>query len=317
MSALGKLQSIEPREQWPNEAQDFTPWLASDQGLDHLNAALGMDLEVIDTEVMVGNYRADIVAQDVTSSHKVVIENQLDPTDHDHIGKLITYAAGVSAVTIVWVARTIREEHRRAIEWLNDNTSSDIEFYAIEIELWRIGESLPAPRLSVVAEPNIQVRAIRRMETSKTQNLYFEFWDTFLQFMKEAGEPFGRRKPSYAHWYYVSIGRSGATIDLTVRKSKCDIGCELELSMPEKQQFFNMLNGEREAIESVIGSELEWLSMEDKKSSRIVNRADIDINQAENWQNAFEWYIKQIKLFKTAFEDRVKGFESVSELDEM
>lgn len=309
MGDLGKIESIELRTQWPDEAVNFTPWLASPEGVEHLNNALQMDLEITDTEVAVGSYRADIVAEDSGSSQKVVIENQLDPTNHDHIGKLITYAAGIEATTVVWVAKAIREEHRKAIEWLNDNTSSDIEFYALQIELWKIGNSLPAPRLTVVAQPNIQVRAIRSRATSETKNMYYEFWDSFLEYMMTVGEPFGRRKPSYSNWYSISIGRSGVYINLTLRKKKGDIGCELELRILEKQQLFDELYKNKDEIETIIGSELEWLEMKDKMSSRIINRAYIDINEKNKWQDANKWFIEQTKLFKEAFQDRIISFE--------
>ena len=145
---LGRMEPVGLRDHWPDEAKDFTPWLATDEGLGLLGNALGMELELFDTEVSVGNYRADVVATDTASGERVVIENQLEPTNHDHIGKLITYAAAIEATTVGWIAQRIRDEHRRALEWLNDRTTSGLDFFAIEMQLWCIGESLPAPRFT-------------------------------------------------------------------------------------------------------------------------------------------------------------------------
>ena len=133
--ALSTLKQIPVRKQWPDEAKDFTPWLASKNGLALLSETLGMELELEDTEVWVGNYRADIVAKDTLTNEYVVIENQLTATNHDHIGKLFTYSASFGATTLVWTAERLREEHRQAIDWFNDITTDNIDFYGIEIEL--------------------------------------------------------------------------------------------------------------------------------------------------------------------------------------
>ena len=151
---LGKLKHINLRKQWEDEARDFTPWLASDEGMELLSEALGMELELFDTEVSVGNYRADIVAKDLISNQFVVIENQLSKTDHDHIGKLFTYSASFGAQTLVWISEKLREEHRQAIDWFNEITIKDVDFFGIEMELLQIGDSSFAPNLKIVSKPN-------------------------------------------------------------------------------------------------------------------------------------------------------------------
>lgn len=317
MKKLGKLEAVSLRSHWPDEARSFTPWLASEEGLALLNEALGMDLETVDTEIQVGSYRADIVANDSGSGEKVVIENQLEATDHDHIGKLITYAAGVGAKTAVWVARHIREEHRRAIDWLNDNSSSDLSFFAVEVELWKIGDSLAAPRLSVVAQPSADVRVLRGTGTEgEGGKTYVEFWTAFVEHLERSGSDIRKRKPQPQHWYDVSIGRSGVHIALTVRLRNKDLGCELYINIPEAKQLFRHLEADKTAIEAEIGTELQWKELPDKKASRIVARAAIDATDSKNWPKAFEWFTKEVASFKKVMVPRVRSFMPGADEDE-
>ncbi len=142
---FGRIDKVEIRTLWINEEADFTPWLAKDINIQILADEIGLDLEVEDIEVGIGSYKADIVAKDA-DGRKVIIENQLTRTDHKHLGQLITYASGLGAKLVIWNCKEVTEEHRQAVDWLNDVTSADVAFFACEIELWKIGESLPAPR---------------------------------------------------------------------------------------------------------------------------------------------------------------------------
>ena len=151
------------RKAWPNEAKDFTPWLASH--LEYIGNILEMDLELVEKESKVGGYSADILAKvadaEDDSESYVVIENQLEDSNHDHLGKLITYASGKKAKAIVWVVKKARDEHREAIKWLNDNTTSELGFYLLEIELWHIGTSKLAPKFNVVERPNEWAKVVK------------------------------------------------------------------------------------------------------------------------------------------------------------
>ena len=149
---LAKIERVDLREAWPNEARDFTPWLA--ENIAELGEALGMDLELQQTEAAVGGYSLDVLATDLNQDRPVIIENQLEPTNHDHLGKLLTYAAGYDANVIVWLTREFRDEHRQALDWLNQRTGEDTQFFGVVVELWRIGDSLPAPHFKAVATPN-------------------------------------------------------------------------------------------------------------------------------------------------------------------
>ena len=151
---LGRLQKVDLREAWTSESADFTPWLAQEQNLKLLGETIGIELELESQEKDVGPFRADILCKDTATDDWVLIENQLERTDHCHLGQLITYAAGLNAVTIVWVAERFTEEHRAALDWLNERTDDKIHLFGLEIELWRIGDSPIAPKFNIISQPN-------------------------------------------------------------------------------------------------------------------------------------------------------------------
>ena len=153
-NSLGRLQRVQLREAWESESGDFTPWLAQSENLSLLGEAIGLNLELEAQEKGVGLFRADLFCKDTASDSWVLIENQLERTDHSHLGQLLTYAAGLSAVTIVWIAERFTEEHRAALDWLNEKTGEGINFFGLEVELWRIGNSPLAPKFNVVCKPN-------------------------------------------------------------------------------------------------------------------------------------------------------------------
>ncbi len=172
MEKLGKLKEITNiREIWPDEAKDFTPWLAEEENIGILSETLGIDLTVDDTEVSVGDFRADIIAYETDTDRKVIIENQLEDTNHDHLGKLITYASGTGATFIVWIVKRVRDEHRAAIEWLNNHTDDQIGFFLCEIKVFQIGDSLRAPKFEVIEKPNDWVK--RKNNTRSVSNRRF------------------------------------------------------------------------------------------------------------------------------------------------
>ena len=187
---LGKLESVDLREVWRNEADNFTPWLAKQENLDDLGETLGMQVEFQAREEAVGPYSADILCRDIDDDSYVVIENQLEETNHDHLGKLLTYAAHFKASTVVWVAKAFSEQHRAAIDWLNETSVEGTQFFALEIEVWRIGESAYAPKFNIVAKPNNWTRGGRSTVASltETQRVQLEFWIGFEDHALEHGQ---------------------------------------------------------------------------------------------------------------------------------
>jgi len=308
---LSKLKQVDPRAQWPEEDKDFTPWLASKEGLTMLGETLGMELELEKTEVFVGNYRADIVAKDTITNSYIVVENQLSQTNHDHIGKLLTYAASFDAKTLVWIAQNFREEHRQAVDWLNNITMKDIDFFGIELELLQIGDSPFAPNFKIVSKPNEWTRSIRNENQTRSQGdtLKLEYWTAFNDHLINHDKPISPRKPLPQHWYDISVGKSGVHFSLTLRSTAKDIGCEVYMSDETAKDLFNYLLKDKVAIETTTGP-LEWNELPEGKASRIIARKKLDPTDKEKWETCFQWYLEFVGKFKREFVPRIKEFYS-------
>jgi Domain of unknown function (DUF4268) len=210
---LGRLTRVEPREVWGSEAGHFTPWLAQDDNLRLLDDTIGLELELKAQEQTVGSFRADVLYRDVATSPWVLIENQLERTNHTHLGQLITYAAGRKAATIVWMPNPFTEEQRAALDWLNEMTDSRFTFFGLEIELWRIGDSALAPKFNLVSKPNdwskIIVERTARVELTDAKELQLGFWTAFRDFVARQHTPIRATKPLPQNWMNVAVGRSG------------------------------------------------------------------------------------------------------------
>ena len=161
MGNLSRLKKVELREAWRHEAMDFTNWLAKEDNLTLLGDEIGFDIQLTQTEAAVGSFSVDILAEEANTGNKIIIENQLEMTDHDHLGKIITYASGYDARVIVWVVKDAREEHRNAVDWLNEHTDENLEFYLVRIEVWQIENSPLAPKFEILSRPNDWAKAVK------------------------------------------------------------------------------------------------------------------------------------------------------------
>ena len=227
---LVKQKQINPRKMWPNEQFDFTPWLVDH--IDELGDIIGMELEVVGREVSVGPYSADILAKDISTNDYVVIENQLEKTNHDHLGKSITYASALNAKTIVWIATDFTEEHKKAFDWLNDNTNEDIAFWAIQLELWQVGEDTASMRFNIVCKPSSDVKTIKtksnsETETTKTQ---LNFWTRFRDKLMSTGKFSSLHTPRPQYWFDVALGRSGIYLSNTCNVQKSVVGVRVYIN---------------------------------------------------------------------------------------
>ncbi len=306
---LGRFEQVDVRDQWRNEEKDFTPWLAKEENMAVLSEAINLDLDVEGTEEPVGNYRADIVAIDELG-RKVVIENQLGKTDHKHLGQIMTYASGVDASIIIWIATQITEPHRQAIDWLNQSTNEDLAFFACEVELWKIDDSLPAPRFKVVCRPNDWSKSIKiksqAKELSSTKEEHLRFWSGFNEFVEEGDWNLRLRTPTARHWYSIAIGRSKFQISLT-RNTKSDrIGCELYIRGKRAKTAYSMLIDEKEAIEERLGA-LEWQELPEGQDCRIILYNDASTRDESKWAAQYQWLIEQAELFDNVFRARIKS----------
>jgi len=308
---LGRLEKIDLRKFWKDEARDFTPWLASEENIELLSETLDIDLEVEGTEVPVGIFKVDILAKDINNNKVVIIENQLEKTDHDHLGKIITYASGLGAEIVVWISRAITEEHRKAIDWLNDITGEDIAFFGLEIELWKINQSPPAPKFNIVCSPNEWAKMAKRSSTHNNPTegslLKQAFWSSFKEFMEERGTFLKLRKPHPQHWYSIAVGRSKFEIDLTVRTQRPRIGCELYISGEQAKKAFGDLLKDKEEIEHELGEKLDWQELPKARDCRIaLYKIGANIEKREEWNDYFEWLGEKAEKFHKVFSKRVK-----------
>ncbi|GAB4575769.1 MAG: hypothetical protein Kow0077_28920 [Anaerolineae bacterium] len=228
MKNLGRLKRVDLRMVWNHEEHDFTPWLASEENLALLGDTIGLDLELDEREKAVGPFRADIVCKDTANNTWVLIENQIERTDHIHLGQLLTYAAGLDAVTIVWIAAKFTEEHRAALDWLNEITGEEVNFFGLEIELWQIGDSSIAPKFNVVSKPNEWTKTVTASRQVKsTKQLQLEYWTRFRHLLEDSASPLKSRKPNPQNWHDFAIGHSGIHLRLVVNTRDKRIGVAL------------------------------------------------------------------------------------------
>lgn len=308
-TVLGSLELVDLRTIWPDEARDFTPWLAQEENLRRLSDALNLELEIDRVEVAVGPYSADIVATDASSNTKVVIENQLEKTDHDHLGKVLTYASGLEARILVWIAKKFTDEHRQTFDYLNECTSGRLRLFAVEVEVFRIGDSQPAPHFKLVSTPNEYVAATHNAssELSETKALYLEFWTGFRDYCRETGETFSLQSPRPQHWYTVRIGRSGFSLSLTVSTMHNRLGCELYLRGPSAKQAFRLLKESQHDIEAALGT-LDWRELPEGQDCRIIDvLPDFDPRHRSDWKRGFQWLKARAETFRSTFAPLVRG----------
>ena len=288
MSNIGKLIEVDVRELWRHEQYDFSNWLARPANLEYLNEILGLTLVDVDKEVYVGPYRCDLVAKDETTGITVIIENQLEGTNHDHLGKIITYASGLNAKVMVWIVREAKEEHRAAIEWLNNNTASDINFFLIEIHAYKIGNSDPAPKFEVVEKPNDFVKRSKTKggdeELNKRQSERLAFWEEFNRIVVQRGKPFNVRKATTDHWYDVAIGTSEAHVGISLVNKDGRIVVELYIN--DNKDLFDRLFKQKDEIERQLGIPIIWDRLDNKKASRIKHYIDgLNFDDHSNYEN--------------------------------
>lgn len=305
---LSRLKKVDLRKAWAHEALDFTNWLAQPENLELLSEEIGIEIELIQTEASVGNFNVDILAEEENTGRKIIIENQLEATDHDHLGKIITYASGYDAEIIIWIVKDVREEHKQAIDWLNEHTDGKINFFAIKMELWQIGDSPIAPKFQTVSEPNEWAKVIKMsnqgQNLTETKQLQLQFWNAFNDYASKIKTAFRTRKAMPQHWYDISVGSSEAHIAMTTNSRSEEIACEFYIS--QSKELFEALSEHKEEIEKEIGAKLEWMPLEGRRASRIKLTRKGNINDTDNWEEYFEWLVEKVGIFHKVFGSMLK-----------
>lgn len=290
MAVLGKLKKIDLREAWKHEALDFTQWLAKDENLALLSEEIGVDINLIETEANVGSFNVDILAED-SNGRKIVIENQLESTNHDHLGKIITYASGYNAEIIIWIVKDVRNEHKQAIDWLNEHTDEKINFFAIKLELWQIDGSPYAPKFQIISKPNEWAKIMKAPISSLTERKLklLDFWTALNEYLNNKNSEINPQKPSSDHWNNISVGTSKAHISLTALAKEKKIGCEFYI--PDNKELYFYLIEHKEEIEQIFGQELYWQELKGKKASRIsISRDNFNLYEDNDWEKDFAWF---------------------------
>jgi hypothetical protein len=317
---LGRLEPVDLRTVWLSEPRGFTPWVARDDNLALLGHAIGIDLELVAQEHAVGPFRADILckrADDLSESAEeqsfILIENQLERTDHLHLGQLLTYAAGLKAAIVVWVAASFTEEHRAALDWLNRITTDQFRFFGLEVELWRIGSSPAAPRFNIVAKPNDWSRTVsqaaRTIESGAVRERaarYLPYWAALQRLLAARQSPVQLTNPRAEHAVHFAIGRTGFRLAAFAGWRDKLIGVGIYIKDLPGKPYFHLLERQRSAIETELGFPVEWQELPEQRRSRIeVTKQEVDPADKTDWPAQHTWLAERLESFARTFRQRV------------
>lgn len=312
MNKFGTLRKLNPREIWQNEAKDFTPWLA--KNISELGEAIGMDLELKQEEAGVGDFSLDLLAVDVGRNLTVIIENQITSTDHDHLGKLLTYASGFDASVIIWIAEKIREEHRQALDWLNQRTDTNTEFFGVVIEVLQIDDSKPAFNFNPIVFPNEWQKSKKRATTnqvSEKMEAYREFFQKLIDELREKYRFTNAKKAQPQSWYSFASGFTGLIYGFCFSTGN-RVRAEFYIDQGDGEKnksLFDALHDDREMFESKFGENLEWERLDEKRACRIAIYRDGSIeDDSEKLKEIQDWGIEKILKLKEVFNPNIKKY---------
>ncbi|MHA8071540.1 DUF4268 domain-containing protein [Aquirufa ecclesiirivi] len=300
---LGVLKTVSARTKWQSESRDFTPWLA--QNISTLGNAIGIELEVENIEVKCGPYSADILAKDTSTSKYVIIENQLEKTDHDHIGKGITYASVLDASIIIWIAPQFTEEHKKALDWLNDHTKDEISFYGVQIELWQIDDSNAALKFNVISQPNEVVRRIARTiaseDLSDKKKFQLNFWEQFREKLSQTKKVNSLQTPRAQYWYDISLGKSGISLSNICNTDQNIIGIRVYINNKIAAEMLPYLETRKSEIENKIGFSLQWNPNPGNRDKVILLTHSTDFSDKIKLEESLKWLVEYTLKFRDVF----------------
>jgi hypothetical protein len=303
---LGRLEVVAPRDVWQHEAHHFTPWLL--QNADVLSELLGMELELEVAEHPVGGFSLDLLGKDVLTGQVVIVENQLETTDHTHLGQILTYAAGTDPTTIVWVAAAFRPEHRSALDWLNDRTDEDTRFFGVEVAVVRIGDSAPAPAFKLVAQPNDWQKTVRAATTqaeslSGKGVLYRVFWTRFLELVQEQRPGWSRATVAPKDsWFSMTTGTMGGTFYTAFTRR--GLSSQLVFEDPDatiNTARFDVVESRRLEMKQAYVGELEFESLPNRKATRLAEYLPgADVAKEAEWRSYLDWLLERQTRLRAA-----------------
>jgi hypothetical protein len=317
MPDFGKIKKVNVRDIWQHEAHDFTPWLA--ENIEKLGESVGMDLELIEQEASVGSFSLDILAKDLSTGHHIVIENQFGDTDHDHLGKMLTYAAGFDASKVIWISENVRDEHRQTIEWLNQRTDTDTQFFAIEVEVFKIDDSKPAYNFKPIVFPNEWRKSKKEgwkgILSSKAE-AYREYFQSLIDELRSKHSFTKAKIAQPQNWYIFPTGISGISYGTSFAQGG-RVRVELYIDVGESdknKRLFDWLFEQKEIIETEFEEPLDWERLDSRRASRIAIYREGSIDDAETLQEIYSWAVQELLKFRKVFSFRLKSYKSQSGL---
>lgn len=309
---LGELKLVNLRSKWMDEYAQFTPWLAANIHL--LNNELGLELEVENTEVSAGPYSADILAKDTGTGKYVVIENQLSKTDHDHLGKAITYASVLDASTIIWIASEFTEQHKKALDWLNDHTSEDLVFYGVKVELWQIDNSKAAVKFNVVSTPLQQDQRAAKTKVhenlTESKKLQLEFWTLFRDQLASTKAIPSLQTPRGQYWFDVTLGKSNIHLSNILSTHDNRAGIRVYISNKIADHMLPFLQANKAEIEAELGETLQWNPNPENRDKIIAIFRPINLRNKSEWPEVIAWMTEKTIKFRKVFSKWVKKADS-------
>lgn len=306
---IGQLEILPIRTAFAHEALDFTTWL--EDNIEALSSRVSIELNVLERERAVGPFSVDLVCED-EGNNLVIVENQLERTDHDHLGKLLTYMINLDAKTAIWVTPEVRPEHQRVIDWLNETTGADMSFYLVRVEAARIAASPIAPLFTVVARPSEEVKEIgkSKKEWATRHHQRLEFWTGLLEKVHTKGiQLHANRSPSRDHWLSTGAGKGGIVLNYLILKDGAGIDLYIDVNDQDRNKdIFDALLADKAAIETEFGEELDWRRLDDKRASRIVKvwHGQGSINEPETWPQLQDMMIDAMLRFDKAIRKRLR-----------
>ncbi len=303
---LGRLEQLDPREVWKSESSDLTPWLI--EHLDLLATSLGISIVPTERERRVGNFSLDVLGED-ESGRPVIVENQLEPTNHTHLGQLLVYASGLGAAVVVWLTPSFRDEHRSALDWLNERTDEQVHFFGVELGLVRIGDSPPAPIFRVVAQPNDWQKAVKSATgISNLAQSRHDFFERLVDSMAKERVSFRKPKPGYDNWMGMAAGPFGYYSVAFVLGNQ--VRAELYLDCGDQatnKLVFDELDADRAELEDAFGEALSWERLDNRRASRVgVYRPTPDLADEQESEQARAWAAARLFRLIDVFDHRLR-----------
>jgi len=314
---LGKLTKVELREIWKHEAKDFSEWLAMPENMQLLGEVLDLDIEVIDREVEVGKYRIDILAKENFTENTIIIENQLEVSNHDHLGKIITYASGLNAKYIIWVLKDVRDEHLKAIQWLNDIINDDIYFFLVKVELWKINNSEPAPAFEILSTKNNWVSTMKKSSTYSESNYNYkdqhekhrEFWLNFEQFIKNKNITINHHNPRAAHMLIFPIKGKYGYVSATVSKQRSQNKIGVSFDIKDNFDFYNFIKKNIDNDNEFNNENIKFYKAKKYSGFRIFLNVEDVFDKSEE-EKYFKWMLDRIIKLSKLYNNFIKQYEN-------